>query len=246
MAAANPAVLSALRDRIDHIGGHSAPRRVVLPFGVPDIDTHIPKGGLAFGALHEIAGGANGAVDGAAAIAFTAGIAARSGGRVLWAYTQPDLFAPALARSGLTDDKVVFFEAGDEAAVLGACEEALRHGGLTAVVGELANLSRVASQRLLMAAEGTGTLALIVRRWRRQVDAKDFGRPTAAFTRWRVTELNSAPLPVRGVGRARWMLELIRARGGECHDFEVEACDGEGRIRLCGDAQMTNTLRVAS
>lgn len=85
MPAANPAVLSALRDRIDHIGGHSAPRRVVLPFGVPDIDTRIPKGGLAFGALHEIAGGANGAVDGAAAIAFAAGIAARSGGRVLWA-----------------------------------------------------------------------------------------------------------------------------------------------------------------
>lgn len=206
MPAASSAVLTHLRDRIEQIGGVNARTRTVLPFGVPEIDDRLPKGGLAYGVVHEIAGGADGAIDGAAAVSFAAGIAARTGGLVLWCYTQPDLFAPGLARSGLTGNRVVFFEGGDEPSVLGACEEALRHGGLTAVVGELSNLSRVASQRLLMAAEPTGTMALIVRRWRRHIDARDFGRPTAAHTRWRVTELNSAPLPVRGVGRARWML----------------------------------------
>ncbi|WP_140987141.1 ImuA family protein [Asticcacaulis tiandongensis] len=206
--------------------------RSVLPFEVPVIDTMLPNGGLAYGALHEIAGGAHGAIDGAAAISFAAGIAARTGGLVLWAYIQPDLFAPALALSGLANDRVVFFEGGDEASVLGCCEEALRHGGLTAVVGELSNLTRVASQRLQMAAETTGTIALVVRRWRRQVDARDFGTPTAAFTRWRVTALNSEPLPVRGVGRSRWQLELMRTRGGGSGDFEVEACDEKGAIRL--------------
>jgi len=40
------------------------------------------KGGLALGALHEVAGGGNGAIDGAAAALFAAGIAARTGGRV--------------------------------------------------------------------------------------------------------------------------------------------------------------------
>jgi hypothetical protein len=34
----------------------------------------LPEGGLALGALHEVAGGGNGAVDGAAAALFTAGI----------------------------------------------------------------------------------------------------------------------------------------------------------------------------
>jgi protein ImuA len=41
---------------------------------------------LALGALHEVAGGGNGAIDAAAAALahFAAGIAARTRGRVLW------------------------------------------------------------------------------------------------------------------------------------------------------------------
>ena len=230
--AADPHRIKALREQLEGITAGTGRKRDVLPFGVADIDRRLPKGGLALGALHEVAGGANGAVSGAAAVSFAAGIAARTGGKVLWCYTQADLFTPALAQSGLGEDQVVFFEAKDEIAILDCFEEALRHGGLSAVVGELASLSRVASQRLQMAAETTGTLALAVRRWRRQVDAKDFGNPTAAFTRWRVTETPSAPLPVRGTGRPRWFLELMRCRGGEVAEFEVEASDAKGFIAI--------------
>jgi protein ImuA len=60
-----------------------------------------------------------------------------------------------------------------------------------------------ASRRLQLAAEGSGTLGIALRRWRRQTDATDFGQPTAAATRWRVSVLPSTPLPVPGVGRAR-------------------------------------------
>jgi protein ImuA len=42
-------------------------------------------------------------------------------------------------------------------------------------------------------------------------------------------------LPVPGVGRARWQLELIRCRAGESADFEVEACDAKGRLALPSD-----------
>jgi hypothetical protein len=52
-----------------------------------------------------------------------------------------------------------------------------------------------------------------IRRWRRHTEV-DFGQPTAATTRWRVTTLPSTPLPVPGVGRARWRVELIRCRAG--------------------------------
>jgi hypothetical protein len=41
--------------------------RWVLPFGIKAIDRHLPEGGLALGALHEVAGGSHGAIDGAAA-----------------------------------------------------------------------------------------------------------------------------------------------------------------------------------
>jgi len=71
-----------------------------------------------------------------------------------------------------------------------------------------------------------------LRRWRRQAGAADFGQPTAATTPWRVTALPSTLLPVPGVGRARWRLELILCRGGGSADFEVEACDAKGRLAL--------------
>jgi hypothetical protein len=63
-------------------------------------------------------------------------------------------------------------------------------------------------------------------------EAADFGQPTASVTRWRVSALPSTPLPVPGVGRPRWQLELIRSRAGESADFEVEACDTKGRLAL--------------
>lgn len=226
-------VIVELRERIAHLeGGASGRGREALPFGLPEIDRRLPGGGLSLGSLHEVAGGGNAAVDGAAAALFAAGIAARSRGKVLWVVTRRDLFAPALAQAGLAPDRVIHVEAGDERALLGCFEEGLRHGGLGAVVAETAHLSMTASRRLQLAAEGSGTIGLAIRRWRRQADAAEFGQPTASVTRWRISVLPSAPLPVPGIGRPRWRLELVRCRAGEGASFEVEACDDKGRIAL--------------
>ena len=187
---------------------------------------------MTLGALHEIAGGANGAIHGAAAALFAAGILARTHGQVLWCISRPDLFAPALAQAGLHPDRVLYAEAGSDMAILACFEEGLRHGGLAGVVAEVARLGMTASRRLQLAAEQTGTIGIAIRRWRRQADAADFGQPTASVTRWRVTALPSSPSPVPGVGQARWQLELIRARAGDSADFEVEACDEQGRLRV--------------
>jgi protein ImuA len=168
-------------------------------------------------------------------VASNAGIAARTTGRVLWCVTRQDLFAPAIAQAGLLPDRVIYVEAGDEKSLLACFEEGLRHGALGAVVAEVARLSMTASRRLQLAAEGSGAIGIAVRRWRRQSDAADFGQLTASVTRWRVSALPSTPLPVPGVGRARWQLELIRCRAGESADFEVEACDAKGRLALASD-----------
>lgn len=232
--ASNP-VLAELRSRIERLEHGGARNRAVLPFGVKRIDAALPGGGLALGALHEVAGGGNGAIDGAAAALFTAGIVARTRGKVLWCVTRQDSFAPALAHAGLGPARVIYVEAGDEKSVLACFEEGLRHGGFGAVVAEVARLSMTASRRLQLAAESSGTIGIAVRRWRRQTEAADFGQPTASVTRWRVSALPSAPLPAPGVGRARWLLELMRCRAGESADFEVEACDAKGRLGLPAD-----------
>jgi protein ImuA len=230
----SPAI-AELRGRIARLEGGMGRVCDIMPFGITEMDSRLPGGGLALGALHEVAGGGNGAVDGAAAALFSAGIAARTRGKVLWCITRPDLFAPGLAQAGLAPDRVICVEAGDDKTVLACMEEGLRHGGLGAVVGEIARLPMTASRRLQLAAEGTGTLGIALRRWRRQADAADFGEPTAAMTRWRISALPSQPLPVPGIGRHRWLVELIRARAGESAIFELEACDAAGRLALPSD-----------
>jgi protein ImuA len=215
-----------------------------MPFGVPAIDAVLPGGGLAFGALHEFAGGGAGTIDGAAAALCAAGIAARTKGPIIWCLTRPDLFFPALAQVGLHADRVIFVESDKEEDVLANMEEGLSFGGLGAVVGELVRLPMVASRRLQLAAERTGTMALVVRRWRRQAEANDFGQPTASTTRWRVSVMPSEELPVPGVGRAQWLLELMRVKAGECAEFLVRACDDKGCLDLStGSADGSHSSR---
>jgi len=225
----------ALRAEIAKIEAGGRVGKGVLPFGVAELDARLPDGGLQLGALHEVAGGGTGAVDGAASALFAAGLAARTHGQVLWCVTRTDLFAPALFQAGLAPERVIFLEAGDDKTVLACCEEGLRHGGLGAVVAEVSRLSQTASRRLQLAAETHATLGIVVRRWRRQQDAADFGQPTAANTRWRITPLPSSPLPTPGVGRARWFIELIRCKAGERAEIELEACDAAGRLALPAD-----------
>jgi protein ImuA len=232
MTAARQSVISDLRERIASLETSSIRKSGCLAFGVPEMDAVLPGGGLSHGALHEFAGGGAGTVDGAAAALFAAGIAARTKGPIVWCLTRPDLFFPALAQVGLHADRVIFVESDKDEDVLANIEEGLSFGGLGAVVGELVRLPMVGSRRLQLAAERTGTMALAVRRWRRQTEACDFGQPTASTTRWRVSVMPSDALPVPGVGRPRWFVELMRVRAGECAEFLVGACDEQGRLDL--------------
>jgi protein ImuA len=141
-----------------------------LAFGIAGIDAHLPGGGLAAGALHEIAGGGPDIEHGTAAALLIGGILARTRGRVLWAVERRDLFFPALDGVGLRPDRVVFAEtgksmSGKSGTILLVMEEGLRHRGLAAVVGELSGrLTLTASRRLQLAAEATGVTAFVLRR----------------------------------------------------------------------------------
>lgn len=238
MRRAHQPTLHALRTRQRALDGSGRRRHAALPFGVPAIDSRLPDGGLALGALHEVAG-SGGEVDAAAAALFAAGIAARTRGHVLWCLTRQDLFAPALAQAGLAADRVIYVEAQSESAVLACFKDGLReHSGLGAVIAEVARLSMTDSRRLQLAAEGSRTIAIALRRlpFLHHRDHPDFfSTPTAALTRWRVSALPSVPLPVAGIGRPRWRLELARCRGGEGASFDVEACDAQGRLAVLSD-----------
>jgi protein ImuA len=248
--------LAELRERVRRIERPLATAHGVVPFGVTAIDRVLPGGGLARGAVHEIAGAGGEEEDCALAAAFAAGIlgrlAAAGNGIVLWCLKRPDLYGPGLAAHGLDPGRLVLARTGRDAEILWAAEEGLRAAGVAAVVGEVGTLPAVASRRLQLAAERSGITLFLLRRWR---DAKEAARerdlPNAAATRWRITALPSAPAPEhsgaivlppaiggRGffkghwVGRPRWRVELVRCRGGEPACWEVEAADATGHVSL--------------
>jgi protein ImuA len=229
--------LSRLRDQIARIErGDKARTRETVPFGIQAIDGALPAGGLAQGALHDVAGAGPDTEHGAAAALFLAGVLARTEGSVLWVQGKPpDLFAPGLACAGLSPGRLLFADAGAD--VLAAMEEGLAHPGLAAVVGELdGRLSLAASRRLQLAAEQSGVLAALLRRSRIFNDPT-LAQPSAAVTSWRIAALPSAPPlshapSVPGLGAARWRLELTRNKGGEPASWIVEACDATGRLTL--------------
>jgi protein ImuA len=220
------AILDQLRQRIATIERACQPQSR-LPFGIPEIDGHLPSGGLVAGALHEIAGSRE-LADDASATVFLAGVLARTEGTVLWCLRWRDLFAPALHLAGLHPDRVIYVEAGSDASVLLAMEEALRHPGLAGVVGEVARYSTTASKRLQFAAETSGVPAFVFRRGH----GDDTGAGSAAMTRWRIKAAPSEDLGLPALARPRWEVALERVRGGNPNTWLVEGCDAQGRIAL--------------
>src|SRR3712207_4719346 len=215
-----------------HGGSHKA---APLPFGLGGIDDRLPGGGLARGALHEMIEAGFASEFAGCTTLFTAGIATRLKGSVLWCLTRRDLFAPGLLRAGLHPDRVIYAEAEREREILPLIEEGLREKGLAAVVGEVSRLGLTASRRLQLAAEATGVTALIIRRWWTVVEKDLVHMPTAAVTRWRIAPTPSELMPAPGLGRERWQVELLRCRGAQPRTWILEACDAKGRLALPAD-----------
>lgn len=228
---AAPAVLANLRQTIERVSSKRK-RRDVLPFGITEVDTWLPSGGLSLGAVHEISEGGVRGAEAAVAPLFAAGILARLSGPVLWCLHSRDLFAPALARVGLHPDRVIYCETWKDSEILPAMEDGLRHRGLAGVVGELMRLPLTPSRRLQLAAEDSGVVALVVRR-----SSQHLEETNAAFSRWRVSPAPSASGRAVELGRARWNVELLRCRGAEPHSWLLEACDAKGRLSVPADVR---------
>ncbi len=233
MALASPrTVIADLRRGLERLESRGPAEAAALPFGIAEIDAYLPAQGLQLGHLHEVIEGGPASSYAAVATLFTAGILARLPGPVLWCLWGHDLFAPALARTGLHPDRVIYCETGRDRDVLPALEEGLRCKGLSGVVGEVSKLSLTASRRLQLGAGETGVTALLIRRWRNLKEESFSEEPSAAATRWRVTAHPSAHAGFDGLQRQHWKIELLRARGGEPRSWIVEACDATGHLAL--------------
>jgi protein ImuA len=193
-----------------------------LRLGVPALDDAL-QGGLAFGALHELAPASElqlGAAFGfGLAIAALAAAGGRQSREVLCIQTDYAALAAGtphglgLDRLGLAMDRLLILRVAHPRDALWAFEEALKCPALAAVLAELpeegAAADLTATRRLLLAAQTGGGLGLLLRH-----------RPcplgSGAMTRWQVAAALSRPDRFGGLGGTSFDLALQRNRRGRC------------------------------
>jgi protein ImuA len=195
--------------------------RRALPFGLGVLDSHLPDGGLAAGALHEIVPESEGAI--AAAFGFIAAIL----GRLSCAYpivlVMPGhmrhrygrLYGHGLCGLGLDPARLIVVETAHRKQTLWALAEALRSAAPAAVAGMIDRLDLKLSQKLHLTANDCG-LPLLLLRPAQTLEA------SAAATRWRVGTAEAARDRFGLHARPRWHLQLERCRNGRPGEWVVE------------------------
>jgi protein ImuA len=157
-------------------------------------------------------------------IAALVGTLMGSNGTSLWISSSRTLFPPALKSFGIQPDRCIFIDLKKEQHVLWAMEEALKCGALSAVIGDMKEISFTASRRLQLAVEQSQVTGFIMRRDSRAVST------TACVSRWKITSLPSEPVDgLPGVGFPQWRVELVRIRNGRSGSWDLSWVDGRFR-----------------
>ena len=169
-----------------------------------------PNGTFPLGAVHEFISSSE--EDNSASIGFITGLLSSLigiSGIAMWISYNRRLFPPSLKNYNVQPDRMIFVDLKNEQDLLRAMEEALKCGALSAVVGELKDISFTASRRLQLAVEESQVTGFILRSNFKKVNT------TACVSRWRITSLPSASIEdLPGVGFPQWKVELLRIRNG--------------------------------
>jgi protein ImuA len=203
------------------------------PFGIGAVDD-VLGGGLARGALHEIAAISEAHL--AAATGFTLGLAA-SARHLVWIAEDMALaesgapYGPGLDAFTLLPERLLTVAVSHRRDLMGAMEEALRCRAVGAVVGEVRHgtLDPVAVRRLSLAAATNGALAFLLR-------APPQSDASTAATRWIVGAAPSRSDKIYGPGRPCFSAHLVRNRRGPTASWTFEWSDTDERFYLATHA----------
>lgn len=196
--------------------------------GLGFIKFAFPNAEFPLAAIHEFI--SSGHEDTAATGGFVCGLLAslmNSRGACIWISSSRTIFPPALKSFGIAPDRIIFIDLQNEKQILWAMEEALKCNGLSAVIGEIRELSFNASRRLQLAVEQSRVTGFILRPNPRSINI------TACNTRWRITPLSSKLMnDMPGVGFPRWKVELLKVRNGNPATWQIEFVAGRFRHTL--------------
>ncbi|GAB3917001.1 ImuA family protein [Mucilaginibacter boryungensis] len=218
MADANKQLIERLQKDILQWEGYKAPasgRRETL--GLGPLEAGFPNGVFPKSTVHELVCADR--EQAAASGGFVTGVLSllmQEGGICVW-IGRRRLFAPALAAFGVAPHRVIFINLGKDKDALWVMEEALKCGGLTAVVCELKDMDFKQSQRFQRAVEQSRVTGFVLR------NAKAKLSSTACAARWQISALPSTDLgALPGLGFLRWQVDLLKVRNGQTGSYVLE------------------------
>ena len=216
-------IIAALQTDILRLQGFRVNENSVVDLGLGPIKDSFPNGTFPLGCVHEFL--SNQPEEEAATAGFISGLLAalvERKGSVMWISSSRTLFPPALKSFGIEPDHFIFIDAQKEKDVLWAMEEALKCGALTAVVGEVNEISFTQSRRLQLAVEQSQVTGFIFRRRYRKLNT------TACVSRWKITPLPSICIDdLPGIGFPAWRVELLRVRNGRPGIWNIQLRNGK-------------------
>ncbi len=223
MPEAKADILASLRKEIADLQGHPS-RLQGLPAatGLGPLAAAFADGVFPSGTVHEFL--VTRPEEAAATYGFMTALLApllQAGGVLFWVSSSRQLFPPALQYFGIAPDRVMFADLRRGQDLVWAMEEIIQCGAATAVVAEMSQLSFLASRRLQLRTEQSGTTGFIICHRPRPLYT------TACTTRWKICPLPGQPLDnLPGLGAPCWQVDLLKVRNGRPGSWEIKWMDG--------------------
>jgi protein ImuA len=185
--------------------------------GLGPVNSAFPNQHFPTGAVHEFI------VENPASFSASAGFISavlsgisRQGGAIIWVGASRTIFPPALSYYGIEPDRIIFIETRRERETAWVIEESLKCGALSAVVGELKNVSFITSRRLQLAVEQSQVTGFIIRNKPSNL------QPNAFVSRWKIKPIGSKAIDdLPGVGFPNWQIDLLKIRNGKPGSWQV-------------------------
>lgn len=213
-------IFQSLKQQILHIEGFKEPS-LTEQTSLGRINEAFPNNVFPFSALHEFFCSNKEQV--AASSAFIAALLSShpyKTGTIVWISSSFQLFPPSLKWFGIQPHQVLFLHVKKEKDIAWAVNEALKCSSLSAVVGEMPEMSLTASRRFQLAIEDAGVGCFILR-------ANPKNLLTTAVSRWQIQPMHSKiedGFP--GLGHPRWQVKLLKVRNGKPGTWDIEWSNG--------------------
>jgi protein ImuA len=211
-------IIEQLQKQIFVLEGSHKPQEEQKTIGLGKIEAAFPGKIFPCGAVHEMisltsedASSTNGF------ISVVLGKLMQKSGNCVWISNRRKIFPPALKAFGIDPERILFIDAYRMKDILWTIEESLKCDALTAVVGELSELSFNDSRRLQLAVEKSKVTGFIHRQQPRTINT------VACVTRWKIKPIASGlqgKMP--GIGFPRWDVELLKVRNGKPGKWLIE------------------------